>query len=293
MNSSGIIKSTLVVLVLLLIAAVAVFSVSCSEEDAKEAGWNIGVVVTIPPLIDFVEQVGGDNVDVTVMVEPGEEPHTSTVEPSQLEKVNDADMYVMVGSGVEFEIAYMDAVRDANSHMLIVDSSEGIELMGTDPHVWNSPTNAKIMVNNICEGLILADEENEQYYIDNRDEYLRELEALDTVIARSLSQVENRKFLVFHPSWGYFARDYGLEQMAIEVEGNHPKPQGVASVIDEAREYDIGVVFISPQFDRDTAEVVADEIDGRIAIIDPLAESYVSNMLSVLIEFVVAMDQGT
>ena len=150
--------------------------------------------------------------------------------------------------------------------------------MGNDPHIWLSPLNARIMVENICSGLIEVDPVNEPYYIQNRDGYLRQLDELDEDISESLEGVESEAFMVLHPAWGYFAQDYGLEQIAIEVEGKEPSAKDIANLIDEALERNIEIVFASPQFNQQSAHTIADGIGGLVVSIDPLAEEYIPNM---------------
>ena len=265
---------------LALALALAFAAVSCGSE--KEETGKVGVVVTILPLADFVENVGGEKVDVTVMVPPGASPHGSELTKSQLVAVSKAEVFVKVGSGVEFELTRMDKLIDQNREMLVVDCSKGVTIMGNDPHIWLSPLNAKIMVENICSGLIEVDPENESYYIQNRDEYLRQLDELHEEIRENLEGVESRVFMVFHPAWGYFARAYGLEQIAIEIEGKEPSAKDIANLIDEALERSIKLVFASPQSNQQSARTIADEIGGIVVSIDPLAKDYITNMHTVL-----------
>ena len=245
--------------------------------DSKQ----IGVVVSILPQAEFVERIGGNKVQVTVMVPPGASPHTYEPIPSQLKEVSKAKMYAKVGSGIEFELAWMDKIISVNKEMLIVDCSKGIELIDNDPHIWLSPKNAKIMVENIYQGLVQVDPANQEYYARNKEKYLQELDKLDNEIARALSGKKNRKIMVYHPAWTYFARDYGLEQIPIEKEGKEPTPQGIASLIKQARENNITVIFASPQFNTKTADVIAKEIDGRVVLISPLEKNYLENMRKV------------
>jgi len=242
---------------------------------------KIGVVVTILPQAEFVERIGGDKVRVTVMVPPGASPHTYEPTPSQLKEVSNAKMYAKVGSGIEFELAWMDKILSVNKKMLVVDCSNGIELIDNDPHIWLSPKNAKIMVENIYRGLVQIDPANREYYARNKEKYLQELDKLDNEIARALSGRENRKIMVYHPAWTYFARDYGLEQIPIEREGKEPTPQGIANLIKQARENNITVIFASPQFSTKTADVIAKEINGKVVLINPLEKNYLENMRKV------------
>ncbi|MBE9514594.1 MAG: zinc ABC transporter substrate-binding protein [Chloroflexi bacterium] len=257
------------------------------------------VAVTIVPQAGLVEAIGGDKVKVLVMVPPGASPHTYEVTHEQMTTLSRAKMYVKVGSGVEFELAWMDKLIAVNVSMRVVDCSEGIRVLemdedhydhdhehdhgrtGLDPHIWLSVRNAMIMAQNICAGLVQVDPANQDYYEENRTDYLEQLAKLDSEITESLSEVENRRFIVFHPAWGYFARDYKLIQIAVEQDGKEPHAQYQGRLIEEAREHDIRVVFLSPQYPTKSAEVISREIGGGVVIIDPLAKDFIGNMRAV------------
>jgi zinc transport system substrate-binding protein len=153
--------------------------------------------------------------------------------------------------------------------------------LGLDPHIWLSVKNAKIMVQNICDGLVQVDAANKSYYEENCDDYLSKLTELDNDIETALAGVSNRSFIVFHPAFGYFARDYNLKQIAVEQEGKEPDANYIVRLIEEAREQDIHVVFVSPQYSTTSAEVIADEINGKVVVIDPLAKDFISNMRAI------------
>jgi zinc transport system substrate-binding protein len=289
----------------LVLLGLAFLGSSCQETSQPRD--KVGVVVTILPQADFVENVGGEKVDVTVMVPPGADPHTYELTPSQLVKVSKAKMYAEVGSGVEFELVWMDKIIEQNKAMLVLDCANGVRLMqmiedehhetdegehhtGNDPHIWLSPRNVKIMVENICSGLVRVDPQNEAYYTRNRDEYLAKLDTLDKDIQEGLSSLKNRRFIVFHPAWGYFARDYNLEQIPIEIGGKEPTAKDIANLIQEAEEQDIKIIFASPEFNPKSAEVIAKEIGGTVVFIDPLAKDYINNMRMVLDELVQVME---
>jgi len=260
-------------------------------EDEK-----IGVVVTIPPQAEFVERVGGERVRVTIMVPPGANPHTYEPTPSQMVEVSKAKIYVMVGSGVEFELAWMDKIVEQNRAMLVVNCSEGIEFLEMggrkDPHVWLSPLNAKIMVDNIRRALKRIDPQNGVYYDENAEAYFQELDELNMEIRNALENVTNRRFMVYHPAWGYFAKTYNLTQIPIEREGKEPTPAGLAALIDQAKKYNIKVIFVSPQFSTVSARVIAREIGGKVVLVDPLARDYARNLRMAAAELVRGMTQN-
>lgn len=288
------------VLTLLLMVVLATSAVSCGQKE--EAGEEIGVVVSILPLADFVKNVGGEKVEVSVMVPPGASPHAYEPTPSQMATLARAKMFVKVGSGIEFELVWMDKLVAINQEMLVVDCSRGVQLHegeeyeweedhgAMDPHIWLSPQNAKIMVQNIYEGLVQVDPGNRAYYKQNRDTYLQKLTKLDQDIREDLSRVNNRKFMVYHPAFGYFAKEYNLTLLPIEAEGKEPTAVGMAHLIEQAKEHNIRVIFASPQFNPQSAEVIAKAIDGRVVFIDSLARDYIVNMRLLLGELIQAME---
>lgn len=137
------------------------------------------------------------------------------------------------------------------------------------------------MVENIYQTLIQTDPENKDYYTENRDEYLKELDELDKNITQTLSGKNNTKIMVYHPAWAYFCRDYNLQQIAIESEGKEPTPQEIANLVDEARADNIKIIFVTPEFSTSNAEVIANEIGGKVVVVDPLDSNYLENMQKV------------
>jgi zinc transport system substrate-binding protein len=278
-----------VALTLLLTLAVCCITPEENQQDSQK----IIVVTTIAPLQEFVEKVGGDKVSVTAMVPPGGDPHTYEPAPTQLVELSKAQMYVEVGSGIDFEITWLDKLRSINNKMILINASQNIELInsadadaeGIDTHTWTSIRNAQIMVQNIYDGLAGMDGANKEYYAKNRDDYLLELTALDMGLNESLSMRKNKKFIIYHPSLGYFARDYGLEQIAIERNGKEPTPQWMQRIIDTAKADNITVVLASPEFSTASADTIAGEINGKVVLIDPLQKDYAKGMREIAAAF--------
>jgi zinc transport system substrate-binding protein len=251
-----------------------------SQNDTDASGDRINVAVTIAPLGDLVQAVGGDRVDVTVVVPPGAEPHTFEPTPSLMVKLSQADLYVMNGAGLEF---WMEKLMAANRDLKIIDSSQGIELLKengeeTDPHVWISLRNAARQVDNIYTGLSDFDPENSDYYAQNRDDYLRQFHELDGEFNSSFASSRIRIFVVHHPAWSYFARDYGLEQVPLMENEKEPGPKYLSQVIDQARKNNITTIFVEPEFNPKAAEVIAREMSAKVVSLDPLAPEYLENM---------------
>jgi zinc transport system substrate-binding protein len=277
------------------ICGLLLLSAGCIQQPEKNNG--IGVVVTILPQAEFVQRIAGERCRITVMVPPGADPHTYEPTPSKLVEVSTAQMYIKVGSPIEFELSWMNKILSMNENMLVVDSSKGIILInstdedepGMDPHIWTSVRNTEIIVQNIYQGLIQIDPSNKTYYENNTNLYLQELHTLDENITEILSEKIHRTFMVYHPAWGYLAKDYDLEQLSIEKYGKEPTPQQLEQLIDEARVENISVIFVSPQFNTRSAETIANEIQGRVIVVDPLAENYIENMQKIARAFAEAM----
>ncbi|MCL0037025.1 zinc ABC transporter substrate-binding protein [Dehalococcoidia bacterium] len=276
---------------MVLILAVTGFAAACQPVAETPAEEKIRVIVSILPLADFVENIGGERVAVTVMVPPGASPHTFAPTPGQLLEVSKAKLFVKVGSGLGFERAWMDRIRAQNEDMLIIDSSVGIELIhggcpccapgDLDPHIWLSPLNARIMVQNISEGLISIAPEYADFFAENTRRYLAELNDLHIYIREQVDGFVNRYFLIYHPAFGYLARDHNLTQLAIERDGKEPTPRVIMESIDLAVKHNLSYVFVSAQFPLRPAETIARSINGQTALIDPLPQDYISGMRDV------------
>jgi len=263
---------------LLALLSIAVLLCGCVSPDQTPSG-KMRAVVSIAPLGEFVREVGGEKVEVTVLVPPGAEPHTFEPSPSQMKEVARADLYVQNGAGLEF---WMDSLLSVNDKMLVVDSSKGLSLLsedgGADPHIWLSLRNARQQVKNICDGLVKLDPAGMDAYLKNRDVYLLRLKELDQELNQTFAGAKRRIFIVHHPAWTYFARDFNLEQIPLMEGEKEPGPRHLSEVIELGRKNNITAVFVEPEFNPKAAEVIAREMNASIVYLDPLAANYLENM---------------
>ena len=272
------------------LAACAVCRAACAGEESS----RLKVAVTIAPLASFVEEVAKDTADVMIMVPPGADPHTYEPTPSQLAGLSGADVYVKLGSGMDFELAWMKKLKGLNKKMIICDSGEGITLIdmkesascgpghrhgGKDPHIWLSPSNAVIMVRNIERTLSSAEPDNADFYSVNAKNYITELSGAEREIRKKLEPFRGRAFFVFHPAWGYFASDHGLKEVSIQAGGKEPAARELTELVERARSLGVSAIFVSPQFSKKSAEVIAREIGAEVIEVDPLSKDYVRNIL--------------
>ena len=267
----------------------AALLVGCSQGTTPESTALLNVAVSILPQRYFVERVGGEYVSVSVMVLPGNSPATYEPKPGQLVALSEAAAYV--GIGVPFEDVWLTKIASANSEMLMVDTTRGIEKVNNDPHIWLSPALAKLQAQTIFEALVRLDPAHEEAYKANLDSFIVDIDALDADIRKALAGVENKKFMVFHPAWGYLARDYGLEMIPIEVGGQEPSAAELADLVTRAKEEGIKVIFCQPEFSTRDAETIANEIGGQVLLISALSPDWLDNLRRVADTFAEVLGQ--
>jgi zinc transport system substrate-binding protein len=290
---SSINKKKLAVALVIIIISGIILAYLAEEKTTSASNEKIGVIVSIGPQVEFVKAVGGDKVDVTLMVPATADVHTYEPLPDQLRKVKQASMYVPVGTPIEFETNYLERIIAINPDMLVVNASQGISLIPNseedseeimDAHVWTDPENAKIMVNNIYEGLVKVDPTNMEYYKRNRDEYLYKLDELDRNTTQLLK--DNKKpILIFHPAFSYYAQAYNLTMIPAMFNDEEPSPQTIAMMVDVAQKNNIKIVYLEPQYDAKFMQTIANQIGGEILMVSDLDEHYLENMKNVAIAF--------
>ena len=254
------------------------------------------VFVSIPPQRHFLQRLGGDQLDVRVMVPPGASPATYEPSPRQMTRLAEAKAYFSIG--VPFEKTWLERFKAVNPDLKIIRSEQGVPRRSMisherldahqterhqgrpDPHIWLSPELVTIQARNLYQGLVHIDPDNTAFYRSNLEIFLQELDRLETGIRSIFDPLpaRSRSFLVFHPAWGYFAQSFGLKQIPIESEGKEPSPGQLAGIIRQGREHGISVIFVQPQFSDKSARVIAHEMGARVVAVDPLAEAWEDNL---------------
>lgn len=280
-------KKMLLVLIGLLIL------ISCTKKDIENN--KINLLVTILPQLEFVQSVAGKNIEIHALIPPGGSPATYEPKPEDLKKIENADIYFMIGH-LPFEKSFRDRIKSLNPDLKIINTSEMVNLhyfgkeakhkharenhnsKDIDPHIWLSPKAVKQQINKIVESLSSIDADNKSIYKKNGQIYKAKLDSLDNFLSKKLSTLKNRKLMVFHPAWGYFARDYDLEQIPIEHKGKEPTSKELQNLIKKAKKENIRVIFVQSQFDKSIAGAIAKNIDGIVVDINPLAADYLANM---------------
>jgi zinc transport system substrate-binding protein len=284
------IKRVLIVLIILIIIFSALYYLNSQKNNQKLNNGKIGVAVSIGPEVEFVKSVGGDKVDVTLMMPASADPHTYEPLPNQLSQVSNAEMYAEIGTSIEFETNYMDNIKAANPKMLVVNTSKGVNLISNsaegeantyDPHVWVDPKNAEIMVNNIYDGLVEVDPADKDYFTKNRDQYIMQLRELDKNTTKILKSKNGSYILLYHPSFGYYAKDYNMTQVSAMINDEEPSPQRIAMMIDLAKKYNITTFYSEPQYSIRVMESIASQTGAHVVTVNDLDENYLQNMANI------------
>ena len=282
--------------ILLLIAVFALLLTACTTDAAETPTNESGLTLTVSilPQKYFVERIGGEHVTVNVMVQPGESPATYEPKPEQMTALAESAAYISIG--VPFESSWLEKIQAANTDMVMVDTTQGIDRIptssgGFDPHIWLSPKLVKVQAETIQTALAEIDPDHAEEYKANLDAFIADIDALDADIRATLDGLDSNKFIVFHPAWSYFAQDYGLEMVSIEVNGQEPSAQELANVIETAVTENIKVIFVQPEFSQEDAETIASEIDGATLAISPLNPDWLSNLQNVAETFAAALSE--
>ena len=248
------------------------------------------VFVSILPQKYFAEKIGGEHVTVSVMVGNGQSPATYEPTPRQMALLDKSQLYFQIG--VPFESIWIDAISELNSDLKIIECcaelstrhSEGNthshheEENAVDPHIWTSPANAKYIALKIKKALIDSYPFHEEKFEANYSSLIEGLDKLDQDIKSRLAQLDNRYIIVSHSSWGYYAEAYDLIQLPIEVDGKEVRAKSLVKLIEFAKSKNINRVFVQKQFNKNSAEIIAREIDADVIELDPLAEDYIANL---------------
>lgn len=264
---------------------------ACRPAAAPDDG-RLRVAVSVPPQAYFVERIGGSRVDVQVMIPPGYSHAEYPLTPGKVEVLSRARLYVKVGHpAFEFERDQIDPALASLPGIRVVDMSRGMRFLddetgeghghgheGGDPHVWVAPGTVAVAARNIAAALEEADPAHAAEYRANLRAFEADVAALDREIRARLAGRQGAEFMVYHPTWGYFAHEYGLRQVAIEAEGKEPSAARLIKLIDHARRDRVRVVFVQAGFPRKSAQVIADAVGARVLVADPQERDWLANL---------------
>lgn len=267
--------------IIILLVLGLIFSGCKKEEKIEKDDNKLKISVTLLPYADFVNRIGGKFVKVNTLVPPGASHESYEPEPLKLIELGKSDAYLLTGSIWEFENTLTGKIRSGNEKLAFIDLSKGIKINGNNPHVWLGIKEVKIISENIYDFLNSKMPEEKEYFLKNKNKFIARLDSADSYIKDIVSQMNNKVMLVYHPAWGYFTNEYGLDEIAIEKNGNHPKASDLAKLIDKAKKLKIKTIFMEKQFDSSPAKTIADEIGAKIELIDPVPSEFIKNLYDI------------
>jgi len=254
------------------------------------------ISVSILPQKYIVEQIAGNLLQVNVLVPPGSSPHNYEVLPSQMKDLAKSKLWLQIGL-LTFEDAWKAKLASINKNLDIVNCSESIvpiagsdhheeengheHAEGFDPHIWLAPDEVKIISRNTLKALSKSFPEHVSEFEKNYAAFIQKIDALSQQTDQKLSSLTNRNILIFHPALAYFARQFNLTQIPLELDGKEPSPKHMKDIVDLAHEQNIHVIFIQKEFDPAFAEQMAKEINGEVLVIDPLDYNWEKQMIDI------------
>ncbi len=277
--------------------------ISCNR-GSSDSGKQI-ITVSIAPFKYFVTEIAGDDFSVNVIVPPGANPHIYEPFPDQITKLRKSVAYISNGY-LGFEMAWLDRFYEINKTMVRLSVGEGIEPIASghdhahevdhaeaaDPHYWVSPKCALMIASSVKDLLIELRPASATDYEKNYSELVRKISEVDNKAKSLFSEFPGMHFMIFHPNLAYLARDYGLEEIAVEFEGKEPPPSRLKELIDLAAEENINTIFVQKEYDSRNAGAIADEIGAEIRVIDPLSENWLESTLDIIDGLYKSLAQG-
>lgn len=286
------VRITTVVIIAVVMTFTALQAITGCEQNEPESE-GLKVAADIMPLADFCRNVGGETMEVEMLIPAGASPHTYELTSEQMKFLSEADVLVTNGLGLTPWVEDLLAKLD-NPELITVVAGEAVpqaELIEIgeneeednqheqgvyDPHVWLDPNLAVYQVEAIRDAFIEADPDNQERYRENASKYIEELEGLDSIIKEEVSTFAETKFVSFHPAWAYFAHRYGLEQIGVveELPGKEPSAGEIAELVDLIKEEGVKVIFTEPQFSPKAAETIAEETGAEVRLkdLDPVGD---------------------
>jgi len=277
---------------LLLAILLPLTFIGCSSESSVDKPI---IITSIVPMQSFIEKIVGDTYDVVAIVPPGASPSNYQPTPQEMTKISEAEYYFTIEVPTEAS-NILEKISDFNPDIKLFKINEIIKetypelyfddnKTMRDHHIWLSPKRVILMVEEITAILSNEHPELANIFKINSIEYIQLLNELDEYITNISSSLSNKSFIIYHPSYGYFANDYGFEMVAIEEEGKEETAKGIEEIVDFAKENNIKIIFHQAEIDSEQAQTIAKEIGGKTTMLTPLSSDYIKSMKEVIDAF--------
>jgi zinc transport system substrate-binding protein len=267
--------SRIILVALSLVVLVVVSACGNSNEDNKassEKNQNkIQVVASFYPMVEFTKNIGGDKVNVSVLIPDGVEPHSWEPSAKDLESIKDANLFVY--NGVVEGWAPQAIAALGSDKVNSVEAGKGLFSASNDPHTWISPKNAIQEVENIKDALIKVDPTNKEVYEENTKNYIAKLQDLDKRFTKLGKEARHKEFVTTHAAFGYLARDYGLKQIPIMGISPlaEPTPKELKALVEVIKAHNITAVYAEPLISRNIADTIAKATKTEVLTLNPAA----------------------
>ncbi len=275
------------ILVIIPLVSIGLWNSNATNLIEKAEGHSkIVAIASFYPLYEFTKELGGDKVDVSLLVPKGVEPHDWEPTIQDIQRIEQADLIIINGNGFENWVDKIDS-----SKITIINSGSSFgwvtseSTFPVDFHYWLNPLSAKLQVKTITDGLIKADPENADYYKNKKIAYELKLDELHSKIKTELNGCK-KDFIAFHDAFSYFAKEYNLNQHTV-IQSNDPHSEPtlkkLENIIQLAKSLDIDVIFTEEGINSRTSQVIADELGGRVLVLSSLeivedGSSYIKKM---------------
>lgn len=260
------------------------FFVGCQLEA------NELVLVSVAPYETMCKELTANGVDIELLVPVGDSLHTYEPRPKQILRAAKAKLWFIIGE--VFEKKVIRALHEQNPQLAIIDLRDGLELMveeehehehhhhedETDPHIWMSPKMMLVQVSHMAESLKGTFPELKLTIEQNVKSLTTRLEALDKEIREILKDSKGKTIFVSHPAYGYFCREYGLNQVSIEFEGKDPTPRQLNDLLEQARKDHVRTIFTQKQYSTKASNLIAEELQAKVVLLDPYSKNYFESM---------------
>ncbi|NCD41186.1 MAG: hypothetical protein EOL88_03750 [Bacteroidia bacterium] len=265
-----------------LLVSAFFFVTGCAGSDREQSGKHI-ITTTVLPLAEFISELTGDNFIINTMVPDGMPPSAYEPTAEQLKSLGKTKLYFSL-EALGFELTILRNISSDYPEMKIINITQGITPIsgghkhgneqGIDPHMWMSPKQSIILVKNIYAALLKYYPENKEEFLANFIQIMKKMEEVDQYVQNAIEPVKGNSFLIYHPALSYYARDYDLVQIPIEIQGKDPSPDYLNALIGQAKQNQIQLMFIQRQFDVNFAHIIAEETGSRVIVFDPLSSAW-------------------
>ncbi|MDM8535109.1 zinc ABC transporter substrate-binding protein [Clostridiaceae bacterium HSG29] len=272
--------------IILLLLTVLLIT-GCNSNTQNIENKKNTIAVSIVPEENFIEKIVGDEFNIITLIPSGSSPSSHQPSPKQLQELSNADLYFTIG--VETEKANILPIISEYENLKIVDIATEIDSiyqpryfdnnkLSKDPHIWLSPKRAIEIVKIMERELINQYPEYEDIFSSNSKNYISELNILDSFIKEKVTTFDNKDFIIYHPSYGYFADDYGLNMIEIEVEGKNASIDKLNEVIKYAKENNLKSIYYQAEMSSKQAKIIASEINIKTIKLEPLGKNYIESL---------------